>query len=770
MELANGCRPHPTLALAFQRMETPVSCTSLNWPANFPELPNGRQRLPSLGLGPWATAGTEAICDQSARATWARKAPAVLQTEEIVQEFFQRGRRNQSSGWRPPRFQVASSVLVSAGLYAALLRRFLRQRPFGRSVILVPRLSRAREICRFHFDVKIYDEAESLQRPTKTTNKLKNIAAKFVGEFSFTFGSAKVDYKYSVQNAWFEGHLSPVQCFALPLAADSDQRLTWLAHFIQQQQQNWSPMLVLFYQTAAARDFAQRLQSLRVSAEACLPSTKRKGEGSLSNERARADVMCLAKGRAADFALTGLNTVILAEPTRRPRSLCYMQRMMQAQVGRFMPMKLIEVMDGRSRAKMTAYHAHFSHTVGWGIVDTVVDADTGVPRIGGGPQLLDLCGRRFPPSPLNLQHLLKSQVAPQVRSWLQELHAWLQEHQRKPRQSGGLVERLQEARLRRAYHHLRENVLNEEEIKVLAACADLLDSEARPEDTCHEIFAAVQVTRKLSSVELFFQEELLVDDQKTPKTLVEAGISTGAEVQVVFQAPKPVKCAMGRDESGFPREDLVFVTIPSSVARIPNEAFQGCGKLMKVEIPSTVTSIGQRAFTGCCSLASVTIPDGVAQIEDLTFFLCKALVKVEIPDTVVSIGLRAFADCSSLAELNIPHSVTDLGVGAFQDCLALSNVTIPCSVTRLGDGCREVQLAIEMADEESRWRIAAELQDHVWDAACGPHANHVLQKCILVMHPNHVQFIVDVLVRQQLVSQAARHKSLGSIELSKNLD
>lgn len=318
---------------------------------------------------------------------------------------------------------------------------------FGGVPAVVERMMPPSHCCAgFHFDVKIYDEAESLQRPTKTTNKLKNIPAKFVGEFSFTFGSAKVDYKYSVQNAWFEGHLSPVQCFALPLAADSDQRLTWLAHFIQQQQQNWSPMLVLFYQTAAARDFAQRLQSLGVSAEACLPSTKRKGEGSLSNERARADVMCLAKGRAADFALTGLNTVILAEPTRRPRSLCYMQRMMQAQVGRFMPMKLIEVMDGRSRAKMTAYHAHFSHTVGWGIVDTVVDADTGVPRIGGGPQLLDLCGRRFPPSPLNLQHLLKSQVAPQVRSWLQELHAWLQEHQRKPRQSGGLVERLQEAR------------------------------------------------------------------------------------------------------------------------------------------------------------------------------------------------------------------------------------------------------------------------------------------------------------------------------------
>ncbi|CAK9063750.1 unnamed protein product, partial [Durusdinium trenchii] len=73
MELANGCRPHPTLALAFQRMETPVSCfplfTFATKTANAAHAAHrrwrtGRQRLPSLGLGPWATAGTEAICDQ----------------------------------------------------------------------------------------------------------------------------------------------------------------------------------------------------------------------------------------------------------------------------------------------------------------------------------------------------------------------------------------------------------------------------------------------------------------------------------------------------------------------------------------------------------------------------------------------------------------------------------------------------------------------------------------------------------------------------------
>lgn len=31
------------------------------------------------------------------------------------------------------------------------------------------------------------------------------------------------------------------------------------------------------------------------------------------------------------------------------------------------------------------------------------------------------------------------------------------------------------------------------------------------------------------------------------------------------------------------------------------------------------------------------------------------------------------------------------------------------------------------------------------------------------MHPNHAQFILDVLMRQRLASQAARHKTLGCI-------
>ncbi|CAJ1366785.1 unnamed protein product, partial [Effrenium voratum] len=73
-------------------------------------------------------------------------------------------------------------------------------------------------------------------------------------------------------------------------------------------------------------------------------------------------------------------------------------------------------------------------------------------------------------------------------------------------------------------------------------------------------------------------------------------------------------------------------------------------------------------------------------------------------------------------------------------------------------GCREVQDAMDKCDEATLVRMATELKDHVWDAACCPHANHVLQKCILALRPGKLQFIIDVFVHQRLVVQAARHK------------
>uniref|UniRef100_A0A7S0BCI0 PUM-HD domain-containing protein n=1 Tax=Pyrodinium bahamense TaxID=73915 RepID=A0A7S0BCI0_9DINO len=75
-------------------------------------------------------------------------------------------------------------------------------------------------------------------------------------------------------------------------------------------------------------------------------------------------------------------------------------------------------------------------------------------------------------------------------------------------------------------------------------------------------------------------------------------------------------------------------------------------------------------------------------------------------------------------------------------------------------GCQEVQRAFEeAASEDDRVAIAVELRGHVWEALRCPHANYVLQKCIVTMTPQHTQFVIDELGRRGRggACQAARH-------------
>ncbi|CAK9102939.1 unnamed protein product [Durusdinium trenchii] len=312
---------------------------------------------------------------------------------------------------RSIRFQVASSLPMIAGIYAGLVRKLLRDKPNARVVILTPEIERAEEIRRAflqeqelpeptlifytaasatkrqtsdnviicvnkssrmlegqHFLMKIQDEA--LQRPSWTMQNLKKVSAEFVGEFSFSFGSAKVDYMYSLQEACFEGHIPAVHCFVLPLAEDDAQQFCGLAQLIQSKEMEWSPMLVSFPALPAASNFSQRLQKLGVSAEAitCPRSQKyqtKRNEVMQRLEEKKLSVVCMARGGPSDFAVKGLETVILASrgsrPERRPKSLRYLQMMVQAQKDfRPRPMKLFEtICSDQPERQIQEYLDHF---------------------------------------------------------------------------------------------------------------------------------------------------------------------------------------------------------------------------------------------------------------------------------------------------------------------------------------------------------------------------------------------------------------------------
>jgi len=162
---------------------------------------------------------------------------------------------------------------------------------------------------------------------------------------------------------------------------------------------------------------------------------------------------------------------------------------------------------------------------------------------------------------------------------------------------------------------------------------------------------------------------------------------------------------------------LVSVTfsVPSKVASIEDYAFSGCTSLASITIPDSVTRIGQQAFEGTALLnnqpdgvvyvgkwacaykgdmpdnTTITLLDGTKGIADRAFYFFSVgakstLISITIPDSVTSIGSSAFA-YTSLTSVTIPDSVTSIGRSAFSNCTGLTgSLTIPNGVTRIEEG------------------------------------------------------------------------------------
>ena len=138
---------------------------------------------------------------------------------------------------------------------------------------------------------------------------------------------------------------------------------------------------------------------------------------------------------------------------------------------------------------------------------------------------------------------------------------------------------------------------------------------------------------------------------------------------------------------------LTSVTIPDSVTSIGAAAFSG---IMSIDVQASnpnylsvngllLSKDGKLLVTAQHSLASATIPNSVTKIVDYAFENCSGLTNVTIPASVTSIGYWVFKNCSRLTSVTIPDSVTSIGSQAFSCCSGLTSVTIPCSVTSIGE-------------------------------------------------------------------------------------
>jgi uncharacterized repeat protein (TIGR02543 family) len=147
---------------------------------------------------------------------------------------------------------------------------------------------------------------------------------------------------------------------------------------------------------------------------------------------------------------------------------------------------------------------------------------------------------------------------------------------------------------------------------------------------------------------------------------------TGCEGAVVIPA--------GVTEIGayaFNSSAITSISLPISMEKLGNRAFESATYLTSITIPAGVTTIGQFAFKST-SLASVAFAQGsqLTTIGEYAFSGASSLTSVTLPDSVTSIEGGAFFRASSLTAITIPASVTSIGNSAFDDTVALTTIAV----------------------------------------------------------------------------------------------
>ena len=129
------------------------------------------------------------------------------------------------------------------------------------------------------------------------------------------------------------------------------------------------------------------------------------------------------------------------------------------------------------------------------------------------------------------------------------------------------------------------------------------------------------------------------------------------------------------------------VILPEGITSIGEYAFWGTN-IRKIHVPSTVTTIGQYAFAST-PIQYVTFANNsqLTTISERAFSSCTSLKHVNFGEnaSLVSIGRGAFAWCYALQEIDMPNTVTDVSYGAFQNCTSMKRIAFSDALTVIRD-------------------------------------------------------------------------------------
>ncbi len=95
-----------------------------------------------------------------------------------------------------------------------------------------------------------------------------------------------------------------------------------------------------------------------------------------------------------------------------------------------------------------------------------------------------------------------------------------------------------------------------------------------------------------------------------------------------------------------------------------------------VILPEGLVYIGSNTFSELDNIINVSIPTTVKTIRSWAFYKCSGLKAIVLPEGLEGIGYMAFNGCTSLEGITIPASVSEIGDYAFFDCWSATGIYV----------------------------------------------------------------------------------------------
>lgn len=125
-------------------------------------------------------------------------------------------------------------------------------------------------------------------------------------------------------------------------------------------------------------------------------------------------------------------------------------------------------------------------------------------------------------------------------------------------------------------------------------------------------------------------------------------------------------------------------TLPTTVEKIGNFAFDGCINIKGITLPTSLKSIGNYAFNNCENLTTINIPKGLSSIGGYAFNNCYELdIDFVLPTNINTVPQGLFHYCMSLKSVKLHNTTANIENSAFAYCTALTSIKLPQSITEI---------------------------------------------------------------------------------------